>query len=67
MEHLYISLFQLSVLIANYWTPKREKVRDFTHRVLSSFEELTMMLEDANISVDGLFMNADAGWFADAI
>jgi hypothetical protein len=29
-----------------------------------TFEELTTMLEDATISVDGLFMNADAGRFA---
>jgi transposase len=32
-----------------------------------TFEELTTMLEDATISVDGLFLNADAGRFAVAI
>jgi hypothetical protein len=32
---------------------------------LKTFEELTTMLEDATISVDGLFMNADAGFDAD--
>ncbi len=30
-----------------------------------TFEELTTMLEDATISVDGLFMNADAGFDAE--
>ncbi len=32
-----------------------------------TFEELTTMLEDATISVDGLFMNADAGFDAENI
>ena len=32
-----------------------------------TFEELTTMLEDATISVDGLFMNADAGFDAERL
>ena len=32
-----------------------------------TFEELTTMLEDATISVDGLFLNADAGFDADSL
>ncbi|MFY7826353.1 MAG: hypothetical protein ACOVQ4_04470 [Flectobacillus sp.] len=32
-----------------------------------TFEELITMLEDATISVDGLFMNADAGFGSESI
>lgn len=33
----------------------------------NTFEELTTILEDATISVDGLFMNADAGFDAERL
>jgi hypothetical protein len=43
-------------------TPVADNHNDLFN-IENTFEELTAMLKDATISVDGLFINADAGRF----
>ncbi len=61
---LYLTDRQELVLATS--TPNSGNHNDLFN-IEQTFEELTTMLEYGTISVDGLFMNADGGRFADAI